>query len=370
MSVKNKYIIVGGIAILCIAVGILRENSSAPVSDKRARPSVSVMAVSKTITATVLKSIGTAVSNESVDIMSNVTQMVTSIHFTDCEYVKKGQLLVQLNIDKKNAEKKQAEINLIEQQRELNRLEVLKKKKVIPEKDYDIQKTKLLDAQAKLDVINADIKESSIVAPFDGVLGIRKISVGALLTPANIITTIDDIDKLKVDFTLPEKYNSLLRPNLKITAKSVVLDKKKFEGDILAVVPRVSPVSRSIAVRGIIDNENHLLKPGMMLKISIKLKDREIVRIPEKSLSSIGERHYVFVISGNNKVKRRYVTIGERNHGFTEIEKGLNVGDKIIVDGINKLSDNDSITVVRDETKKIMETINKTSNSEANEEKQ
>jgi membrane fusion protein (multidrug efflux system) len=208
------------------------------------------------------------------------------------------------------------------------------------------------------------------VAPFDGILGIRKVSIGALLTPGSIITTIDDIDKLKVDFTLPEKYNLLLKPNLKITAKSVVLSNKKFEGDILAIVPRVSPVSRSIAVRGIIDNRDHILKPGMMLKISVKLNDREVIRIPEKSLSSIGERHYVFVISKDNKAKRRYVTTGERSNGFIEIEKGLGVSDKIIIDGTSKLSDNDLVTIIRDETKKIMETMNKSTGSRKNEEKQ
>ncbi|MDR1982182.1 MAG: efflux RND transporter periplasmic adaptor subunit [Holosporaceae bacterium] len=354
MSVKNKYTIALGAILLCIISGILHKNVKLGTSASNKSPlSVSIMTVSKSKTATVLKSIGTAVSNESVDIMSNVTQTVASIHFTDCEHVKKGQLLVQLNINKKTAEKKQAEINLVEQRREFNRLEVLKKKKIIPEKDYDVQQTKLLDAQAKLDGINADIKESSIVAPFDGILGIRKISIGALLTPGSVITTIDDIDKLKVDFTLPEKYNLFLKPNLKIIAKSVVLEGKKFEGDILAVVPRVSPVSRSIAVRGIIDNRDHLLKPGMMLKISIKLKDREIIQIPEKSLSSIGEKHYVFVLSENNKVKRRYVSVGIRNNGFVEIEKGLNVGDKIITDGTSRLSDDDLVTVVKDETEKL-----------------
>ncbi|MDR2782112.1 MAG: efflux RND transporter periplasmic adaptor subunit [Holosporaceae bacterium] len=350
MSIKDKCIAIASVVLLCIVVAFLNKNSTSNHSHKKkAFTAVSVMTVSKTNVATILKSIGTAVSNESVDIMSNVTQPVVSVHFSDCEQVKKGQLLVQLNVDKKIAEKKQAEINLLEQQRELNRLEILKKKKVISEKDYDIQKTKMLDAQAKLDAINADIRESSIVAPFDGILGIRKVSVGALLTTGSIVTTIDDIDKLKIDFTLPEKYSLLLKPNLKIVAKNDALQEKKFEGDILAIVPRVSTISRSISVRGIIDNKEHFLKPGMMLKISIKLMDREVIRVPEKALSSIGEKHFVFILSNENKVKRRYVSIEERENGFVEIEKGLEVGEKIISDGLNKLSDGDSVLVVKDE---------------------
>lgn len=366
---KNKYLAIGSAVILGAIAIVSSKNLKSNSAVKNKTPlTVSVMAVSKTNCMTILKSIGTAISNESVDIMSNITQTVVSVHFSDCEYVKRGRLLVQLNIDKKTAEKKQAEINLLEQQRELNRVEVLKKKKIVSEKDYDIQRTKLLDAQARLDEINADIRQSSIVAPFDGVLGIRKVSVGALLTPGSIVTTIDDIDKLKVDFTLPEKYSLLLKPNLKIVVKSIALPEKKFEGSISAVVSRVSEISRSISVRGIIDNRDHLLKPGMMLKISIRLKDREIIRIPEKALSSIGEKHYVFALSGTNKVERRYVTIGEKENGFVEIQKGLNVGDRIVSDGVNKLSDNDSIVISGDETGEIVQLMNKSSHLEKSEE--
>lgn len=146
---------------------------------------------------TILEFIGTAVSNESVDITSSITQKVSHINFSDCDFVKKGDVLVQLNVEKQKAVQKQAEINLKEQQRELTRLSSLKDKKIIAEKEYDIQNTKLQDAQAKLAEIEEEIKEGTIVAPFDGMLGIRKISVGSLLTPGTVITTIDDIKKNK-----------------------------------------------------------------------------------------------------------------------------------------------------------------------------
>ncbi|MDR0753268.1 MAG: efflux RND transporter periplasmic adaptor subunit [Holosporaceae bacterium] len=359
---RKYYATFTAILSLFVVVCILQKSFKPGPVDGKKTAAVSVMAVFKSSVTTSLKAIGSATSNESVDITSSVAQRISSIHFNDCEHVKKGQLLVQLNVDKKIAEKKQAEINLLEQQRELHRLEALKQKKIIPEKDYDIQKTKLLSAQAKLDEINADIGDSSIVAPFDGILGIRKVSVGALLTPGSVVTTIDDIGKLKVDFTLPEKYSLLLKPNLKITAKCVATADKKFEGNILAIVPRVSSVSRSISVRALIDNVDCLLKPGMMLKISIRLKDREAIRIPERALSSIGERHYVFLLSDSNRVKLQYVTIGEREGGFVEIEKNLKSGDKIVTDGVNKLSDNELVTVVKDETAELMQAMNKRSN--------
>ncbi|MDR1551799.1 MAG: efflux RND transporter periplasmic adaptor subunit [Holosporaceae bacterium] len=313
-------------------------------------PAVTTMIVSKTRSLTSLKSIGTAVSDESVDIRSTVTQKIESIHFMDGEQVKKGQLLLQLNVDKRNAELKQAEISLQEQQRELKRLELLKDKHVVSEKDYDLQKTKLLNAKAQVEILKVETEGSSIRAPFDGVLGARRVSIGALITPDTSITTIDAIDRIKIDFTLPEKYSPLLNTSLKITAKNVAIKDKKFMGDVLAIIPCVSPVSRSISVRGIIDNSDHLIRPGMMLKISVKLGEREVIFVPEKAVANIGERHFVFVVGPNDTAKRRYVNIGERATGFVEIEDGLKVGDRVIVDGLSKLSDNDRVSIVKDET--------------------
>ncbi|MDR0677392.1 MAG: efflux RND transporter periplasmic adaptor subunit [Holosporaceae bacterium] len=351
----KKYLVALSAILLLAAIIISKNKKNEEYVSKKTRPSVTVMTVTESKNSTIIKSIGTAISNESANIMSNVTQIVSEIHFSDCDSVKKGQLLVQLNIAKKEAKKKQAEINCAEQQRELSRLEILKKKRVIPDKDYDLQKTKLLDAQAKLEAINAEVRDSSIVAPFDGVLGIRNVSIGTLLMPGNIITTIDNIDKLKVDFPVPEKYSTLLKPKLKITAKSVAFSERKFEGNIIAVVPRISPTSRSISVRGIIDNKDHLLKPGMALKISVKLQDQAIVRIPEKSLFCVGEKHYVYTVK-DNKVKLCYVTMGNRKNGLVEIEKGILSGDRIVVDGVDKLGDGAIVIISKDVTKDYIQT--------------
>jgi len=348
-----KNCVIVGLIVFGAGIVFLRnDGGTGRSSSKKSQLTVSVATVEKGGKEITLQAIGTATSNESVDIMSSVAQKVVSVHFSDCEAVKRGQLLVQLNIDKKMAEKKQAEINLLEQQREFNRLEMLKTKKVIPEKDYDVQKSKLQNAQAKLDEISAEIRESSIVAPFDGILGMRNVSVGAFLNSGNIITTIDDIDKLKVDFVVPEKYSLILKPNAEIVAESVAIKNKKFYGSVLAIVPRVSPTSRSISVRGLINNEDHLLKPGMMLSISIKLGKREIISVPEKALSSIGEKHYLFVLNGENKVKSREVVVGDRADGSIEIQEGIDAGDKIVIDGLNKLSDGDTVTVANSEGQK------------------
>lgn len=306
---------------------------------------VSTELVKTSKTQTVLEFIGTAVSNESVDITSSITQKVSQINFSDCDFVKKGDVLVQLNVEKQKAVQKQAEINLQEQQRELIRLSSLKDKKIIAEKEYDLQNTKLQDAQAKLAEVEEEIKEGTIVAPFDGMLGIRKISVGSLLTPGTIITTIDDIKKIKVDFPVPEKYLSLINKDCKITATSIAIPNKKFYGVVQAISPRISPTSRSISVRGIIENEEYLLRPGMMLNVTMQMQDRNVLLIPENSISNVGEKHFVFLIEDGNRVKQKEVEIGQRLSGFVEIISGLKAGDSVVTDGVVKISDGDIVEI-------------------------
>ena len=303
---------------------------------------VSTELVKNSKTRTILEFIGTAVSNESVDITSSITQKVSQINFSDCDFVKKGDVLVQLNVEKQKAVQKQAEINLQEQQRELTRLSSLKDKRIIAEKEYDLQNTKLQDAQAKLAEVEEEIKEGTIVAPFDGMLGIRKISVGSLLTPGTIITTIDDIKKIKVDFPVPEKYLSLINKDCKITATSIAIPNKKFYGVVQAISPRISPTSRSISVRGIIGNEEYLLRPGMMLNVIMQMQDRNVLLVPENSISNVGEKRFVF---DGNRVKQKEVEIGQRLSGFVEIISGLKAGDSVVTDGVVKISDGDIVEI-------------------------
>ncbi len=333
--------------LACIAAGIAWR-MMAPKKAKSPRPpiAVTVLEVTTAPIVTKLESIGTAVSNESADIISNVTQTIASIHFDDCQTVKKGDVLVQLNVDRKNAEKKQIEANLQEQQRELRRQELLKAKKLAQGKDYDTQYSAWLKAKASLEAIEAEIKESTIVAPFDGVLGFRRVSVGSLLTAGTVITTIDDISRLKIDFTIPEKYSQLIHSGMMIKATCIAVPDKIFSGQILSILPRISSISRSISVRGTIDNPNAILKPGMMLKISLQLKERIGIKIPEKSIITIGDQYFVYILTDKNKVKRQEISVGEHYKGYVEITKGITPGLKVIVEGAGLISEGMTVNVV------------------------
>lgn len=347
----KKYYWIGFIFLCFITLSYrLVENSSKSFVKPSRQFAVKVEPVSVSKIQTVLEFIGTAVSNESVDITSSVTQKVSEIKFSDCEFVKKGDVLVQLNVEKQKAIQKQAQINLQEQQRELARLSALKSKKVIATKEYDLQNTRVLDAQAKLAEVEEEIKEHTIVAPFDGMLGIRKISIGSLLTPGTVITTIDDIKKIKVDFSVPEKYLSLINKGCKITATSIAIPDKKFYGTVQAISPRISPISRSISVRGVIENDEYLLRSGMMLNVTIEMKDRDAFLVRESAILNIGEKHFVYLVGKDNKVKLTEVEIGQRRNNFVEVTKGVKEQDVVVTDGVVKISNGDSVKISFEES--------------------
>ena len=346
MNKKNIWI--GLILIIFFFAYVLYRDPSQTHVKRKPQVSVKIGQVTESKIHTVLEFIGTAVSNESVDITSSVAQKVMEINFSDCDFVKKGDVLVRQNIDKQLAVKKQAEINLNEQKRELARITTLKKRKAIADKEFDLQNTRVQDALAKLAEVEEEIRERTIVAPFDGMLGLRKISVGALLSPGTVITTIDDIKKIKVDFSVPEKYLSLITKGCKIEATSIALPNKKFFGTVQAISPRISAISRSMTVRGIIENDNYLLRSGMMLNVTIEMQDRNAIQIQESAVLNVGEKHYVYVVDSKNMVRQKEIEIGERRDHLVEVTKGLTSSDKIIIDGVVKISDGDIVKISED----------------------
>jgi len=293
-----------------------------------------------------INALGTVISNESVDISSTLTKRVTVVNFTDGQYVKKGDLLAQLETSQEEAEEKRLELNLAEQEREFKRLEPLRENGVVSAKDYETQHTKMLTAKAELEHIQAKIREAHIIAPFDGILGMRQISVGSLVSAGTLITTIDDIKTVKVDFFVPEKYVLKLQQNGNVFASSEASQDRKFEGKILAISTRVDENTHNASVRGIFPNSQLLLRPGMLLKINIPFDNRQGICIPETAICSNGNIQYVYKII-DNVAKIQHVKIGSRFSGKVEIIDGLSNGDEIVTDGVLKVKEGGKINRVK-----------------------
>ena len=166
-----------------------------------------------------------------------------------------------------------------------------------------------------MEAITARLDDRLIKAPFAGVLGFRNVSTGTLLTTNTVITTLDDISSIKLDFTVPEVYLSVLHKGLEVFARSDTYPDRTFKGEVSGISSRVDQVTRSVVVRAILPNEDRAIRPGMLMKVKL-IRSREIVKtVPEQALIPIGDKQYVFLIDADDKVDRVAVEVGRRRPG-------------------------------------------------------
>lgn len=291
-----------------------------------------------------LDAIGTVQAYESADISSNVTERVTGLFFNDGDHVQQGTLLATLSDSEEQAMLASAKATLAEEEREIARLQNLVKDGAAPEARLaerrtlaDIARQKILEAEAKL-------ADRRISAPFDGWLGLRRISVGALVTPGAVIAQLDKIDVVKIDFSVPETYLGLVKAGTAISARAETAKNRRFEGKISRLDSRLDPVTRSVAARAEVPNPDLVLKPGMLVMVTLVGEPRLSLAIPERSLVPVGSKSYVFAIT-DNQAGRIEVKTGRRKPGSVEILSGLTEGQVIVADGLPDLQDGNTVKV-------------------------
>ncbi len=293
--------------------------------------------------------LGTTTSNESVNISATVTATVRSVHFEDGSTVEKGAVLVELDADEARADAEQARVNLAEEERQLRHLLLLIDKKAVSQTDVEKQQSLVSASRAKLEATQAKLQDYSIRAPFAGVLGVRRVSVGALVSPGTVITSLDDLAQVKVDFSVPEIYLPLLRDGLSVQAHSQAYHEHIFEGKISFIDSRIDPVTRAVALRAQLDNRDGLLRPGMLLQVLIQQPSRTALMVPERSIAPLRGEQLVYVLEMNaeNKpvAKKRVVKLGQRTNGRVEIVSGIVEGEVIVVDGSMSVQDGMNVTV-------------------------
>ncbi len=296
-----------------------------------------------------IEALGTLQANEQVSLAATVTEVVTAVDFEDNQRVKKGDLLVQMDVAEERAELAEEEARLESAKRQLKRLEPLASKGATSATALDESRVAVETAKARIQAINARIALRRITAPFDGVVGLRHVSVGALVKSDSIITTIDDDSVMKLDFTLPSIYLEFLKPGIKISATSRAFESRRFEGVVSAIGSRIDPVTRAITVRARIANPKRLLKPGLLMHVVMPMNPRKSLLIPESCLLSRGAITYVFLIinhEGKHVIQKRDIVVGTRRNGYVEVQQGLQAGDTIVSQGLIKLKAGDAVTIM------------------------
>ncbi len=310
-----------------------------PSSSTRERPAVPVRLYQVQVRdfQDQVSAVGTLRAWESVDISASVSQIVTSIGFEDGQQVQKGDVLALLKQDAQQATLRELQATLEDARREVRRLENLARKNQVAQTELDKARTQEDITRHKIEGVRASIADRSIVAPFSGVLGLRQVSEGALLVPGQRLTTLDDISRMRLEFTLPAKHLAFISPGQEIEARTPAMQ-GIFRGVISAVDSRIDPVARSISARAEISNPQQLLLPGLLMEVSIRGAVRQTMLIPEESLQSRASEHYVWVVDDGGVATRTVIEIGGRIPGWVEVLSGLAQGALIVRDGVGRLS--------------------------------
>ncbi len=290
-----------------------------------------------------IEAVGTAYAQEQTVMTAPVTERIERINFTDGETVRRGDVIAQLSRSEESADLAAIEARVRESQQQLDRLQDLQNRGFATRSSVDSQIALRDSARADANAVRSQIADRVIRAPFDGVVGLRTISAGAVINAGSPIATISDISTINLDFTVPEAFLGALTKGQPIEAKSAAYPDELFRGNIDGIEPLIDPLSRSVTVRARLPNPDRRLRPGMLLTVEIVSDARQRLAVPETALVSQGDQNFVFKLEksdGENPIARRTaVETRARRDGMVEILRGVEKGDAIVIDGIVKVRD-------------------------------
>ena len=304
-----------------------------------------------------VEALGTTRANEMVIVTADTAEKVTKIYFEEGQDVKKGDLLITLAKGEENAALKAAQATFSEARSSYNRAKDLQATKAISKATMQERLSTLNQSRAAIAGVSARLDKLAITAPFDGVIGLREVSVGTLVQPSDMITTIDDISVIKVDFDVPSLFLPTLKKGLKVIGKTEAYGQREFMGEVQTVNTQVDPLTRTVKVRAIIPNEDRVLKPGLLMTIDLVKNERQALVIPEEALIKRGRKNFVYITGekeGMTIAIEKEIQIGTRRSGEIEIIDGLQENDQVINHGTLKIKDGAEIKV------KAIETIKQT----------
>src|SRR6056297_2728992 len=281
--------------------------------------------------------LGTVLADESVEITSRTTNIVTRIAFREGQRVEEGDLLVELENKEIRAELAVAEASLGESRSQYERARQLADTQAISASSLEELLAAMQVAEARVQAARARLENTLVRAPFSGKIGLRRVS------PGTVITTLDDLDPVQLEFSVPEAFLGVLREDLTVSARSPALQGRQFRGRIDSVDTRLDPVSRSILVRAILENEEDLLKPGMFLTVALQMRRSDVLMAPEQAIVPERGQHFVYVVAPQDRAARRQVELGQRIPGAVEIVSGLAAGDRVITEGTQKVREGSEV---------------------------
>jgi membrane fusion protein (multidrug efflux system) len=279
--------------------------------------------------------VGSVLSNEEVEVRSQVAGQIQGIFFKEGARVKKGDLLLKMNDDELQAQLLRAESRLAIAQQQVVRHQQLFEKNFVSEEEYNNVLNELNVVRADVQLIRAQIDKTEIRAPFDGTIGLRFVSEGSYISPAAVITTLQDYSRVKIDFTIPERYANEVKVGDRMTFR-VQTRAEEFQGSIYSIDARIDQATRTLRVRALAQNPRGAILPGSFANVEVALNERRALTIPTYALIPELKGHRVFVYR-SGRAESQSVEIGMRTDQQVEVTAGLQAGDTVITSGILQL---------------------------------
>lgn len=277
---------------------------------------------------------GTLRASESVDLRSEIAGRVASIHFTDGQSVKKGDLLVRIDARELVAELTAARTKLQLAEQTERRQTSLMERGLVSQQEYDkaVSERAVLAAQASL--LGVRSGKAAIRAPFDGRVGLRQVSPGEMVTQNTLIVNVRRLDPLHLDFSVPERYQGQVGVGMELTL-TVEGVEGQFAATVVAIDPQVDEATRMLQMRALVQNPHAVLLPGNFARVSLVLKQFDgAMMVPSTAIESSLYEAAVFVVDDGGLARRRVVTLGLRDEERVQVLTGLAVGDRVVVRGI------------------------------------
>jgi membrane fusion protein, multidrug efflux system len=305
-----------------------------------------------------LTAVGSVSAVQGAVVSAELAGVVSEINFENGGEAKKGKVLMKLDASQEEALLRSAEAEAQLAQTDLERSRDLAMKKVVSSAELDSAQSKFRRMNAVVDQMRSSIAKKTVIAPFDGQLGIRQVNVGQMINAGQQVVGLTALDPVYVDFALPDQYLSKLAKDLEVTVRSDAFPGREFKGKLTAINSMVDPVTRNVPLQATLENPDHALHPGMFAKVEVALAEtKKTIVIPGAAVSYAPYGDSVFLIEKQKDPKtgkesevlrQEFVRIGEARGDFVAVTQGLKAGETVVSTGVFKLRNGTAVVVNND----------------------
>jgi len=305
-----------------------------------------------------LTAVGSVSAVQGAVVSAELAGIVSEIDFENGAEAKKGEVLMKLDASQEEALLRSAEAEAQLAGTDLERSRDLAMKKVVSSAELDSAQSKFRRLNAVVDQMRSSIAKKTLIAPFDGQLGIRQVNVGQMINPGQQVVALTALDPVYVDFALPEQYLSKLAKDLEVTVRADAFPDRQFKGKLTAINSMVDSVTRNVSLQATLENPDHALHPGNFAKVEVALPEtQKTIVIPGSAVSYAPYGDSVFVIEKQKDPKtgkesqvlrQQFVRIGDARGDFVAVTQGLKAGETVVSTGVFKLRNGMAVTVNND----------------------